>query len=196
MEKLDSDNQFLFEETFSYERLPRYVNESPTDKTNLLAVKRTIEWGGQKLVLIITPACAVNALPHGMDFDPRALFPGAEEERIEMALRQLSVEANINFDGRIFALCFSFTELKSVYSQITDEPNLTKDRLEKSLFVLFDSSYVLKRGTTEYYFRAIKKINWVKQQEEKYYCIHFSPVFFDRCEIFDQIFGKPKIKSN
>ncbi|HEY0460611.1 MAG TPA: hypothetical protein VGC97_15850 [Pyrinomonadaceae bacterium] len=189
MEITNSGNEFLLDESALYERLPRYVSESLTAGGNELpAVKRIIDWGGRRFVLTITPACLINRLPHGLDFGRRTLFPGTEEERIEMALRRLCVEVNINFDVRLSALCFGFGEFRSVYREATGEPDLTNDQLEKSLFVLFDSNYVLMLGAKEFFFRAIERIKCDERGDEKYYRVDFSPAFFDRDELFARFF--------
>lgn len=193
MENLNSDNKCSTDDVFFYERLPRYVKEPlAADNGELSAVKRVVQWNEQTFFLTIMPACSIKHLPHGLDFGRRCLFPGAEEEQVEMALRRLCVRTNINFDVRNSALYFSFSESRAIYEAFIYDQELTGEKLEKSLFVLFDSNYVLKQGTKEYYFRAIERINWVEQCDEKYYRVDFSPMFFDRGELLTRLFGNSK----
>lgn len=175
-----------------YEKMPRFVGEPPDagEAGFLLPIQRLVVWNNEQFTLTIVPACRIDQAAKEKNDVYRNLFPGTDEELLEKVLRRLSVAGNINFDAKNSMLCFSLAQIIDEYAAMTNGSELTRDRLEKSLNLLYDVKYVLKQETKEFYFRPIEGLKWIENGDEVYYRVSFTPFFFDRRELFDRIFKK------
>jgi hypothetical protein len=185
------DDHFKTEEPLGvYELLPRFVDELPkAGKHNIMPdVRREFEYNGRRYVLTIISANPIKRGINGLPNDPRSLYPGPDEERIEIILRKLAVPGNINFDSEDDELYFSLTEFALEHARLFEGPELTGERIDRSLTVLFDSRYIIERNGKEFYFAPFEKVECYEREGELYYLVVFTSLFFNRGNFFDRIF--------
>jgi len=176
-------NQNFSEESAGfYQRLPRFVNELPEAGENNIypEIERGFDYEGQKYTLRIVPAVAIKRAMQGLPNDPRSLYPGPDEERIEKILRDLAVPGNINFYTEDCRLCFSLTQIARKYTEEHGEDELTSERLDLSLQIIFDSRYFIERDGREFYFVPLEKLKCIEKDGELYYLLEFTDFFFNR----------------
>jgi hypothetical protein len=175
-----------------YERMLQVIYESPLVGVSqfLSPVRRWVEWGNKQITLIILPAWMIDGAAKARKTIYLNHFPGIAEELLEKSLYQLCNADNIHFDVKNSTLYFSFTELADEYATLTAGFVLTRDQLEKSLNILRIVRYILKHRTKEHYFSPIEELDWIERGNEVYYRICFSPLYFDRGNLFDRIFSE------
>ncbi len=179
-----------------YELLPRFVDDLPrADKHNIMPdVRREFEYNGRRYVLTIISANPIKRGVNDLPNDPRSLYPGPDEERLEIILRKLAVPGNINFDPEDDELYFSLPEIAREYARLFEGPELTGERIDRTLTVLFDSRYIIERGGKEFYFAPFQKVECYEREGELYYLVVFTSLFFNRGNFFDRIFEEIESK--
>lgn len=180
------------ETTGVYEILPRFVDELPkADKHNAMpAVEREFEYNGQQYVLIIHPANPIRRAVHGLPNDPRTLYPGPQEERVERALRKLTAPGSYNFDVGENELYFTLTDIAREYALLFDGAELTRWQLDLSLFILYESRYIIQRNRKEFYFGPIDVLKAIEHNGEIRYLVVFHSIFFNVDRYFERVFGE------
>lgn len=170
-----------------YERLPRFVDDAPSliGTNSMMPIKRQFEWRGRTFTLSILPA---QLRPEATG-EEEIRFPGAPERQLENTLRRLANESNRNFDRQTSTLRFRRSELiEEIAAASGGGLDLDLPGIEKSLLVLALAGYVLRSGAAEYYFHAIEIMQEYETGDGYYYRLVFSPLFFNRSQVFDSCF--------
>lgn len=169
-----------------YTMLPRFVTEPEREPENprfLRMIERSFERNGIRFKFEIVPACMLIEDGGTTDF-----YPGADEERMEAALRQLAVEENPNFDNSEGALVFSLTEIKAELEELSAGKSYSREQIEHSLKILCRVGYYLSHDGRHLCFHALDQLLQKEKGDERYYRILFSALFLNRTELFDRCF--------
>jgi hypothetical protein len=179
-----------------YLLLPRFVTEpeeisssSHTEGRYLPAIIRDFKWNNLELTFVISPARITNE--SGED---RHYFPGERERLVEMALRELAIEPNINFRKNENTLDFTLSELMNALKDITGNLKLESypvDSVRFGILIIGDVKFELHQpdSDSELYFRPIERLVIREIDGEVYYRAQFSRLFFNKTEQFDFIFS-------
>lgn len=172
---------------YFYEFLPRFVTDLPEPENEqrlLPVIERRVERDGILFDFIILPASVL------IDGNRNEYFyPGATEERVEKALRILAVSENPNFSNQEKTLNFSTKQLITIFMQDSWKDVLNKDQIDLSLNILCNTSYQIIRDERAMIFRPLSELTTKEKDDEIYYKVRISPVFFNSVQILNLCFG-------
>jgi hypothetical protein len=174
-----------------YLLLPRFITEEDDDYAAgkyLPAIIRDFEWENLSFKFVISPARVRDESGQEQHY-----YPSRRERLVETALRQLSVEDNVNFRSEESTLDFTQSQLMNEIYSLTRDSDLMLDRddADLSIRILADVKYELisnDYGGSELYFRPIERLVVREIYGEVYYRSQFSELFFRQTEQFDFCF--------
>ena len=175
-----------------YEGLPRFIDNQPIEAVgaNLPEVERRVAYGDELLTLTISAARVSRPAADTVGGSSQSLsrFPGAIERRLEAALRELAVTGNRNFNAERNILYTGTQQLSEKINRIDAEQQLSEDEIRLALATLFNVSFCLEHKKREFYFRPVEGFERVEKDEESFYKISLSPVFFSDRLFVERLF--------